>query len=141
MINRRTLLGVAAGAAAVAVLATTQLTGGSFTPAIAGEKAAFEAAAFHAAQVAGKPILVDIRASWCITCARQRPIISKLSTKPKFKDLVIFEVDYDRQKSVVRDFGAWRQSTLIVFKGTTEVGRSVADTRPASIEALLDLTI
>ena len=141
MINRRSLLGIAAGAAVVAALAGTQLTGGFYAPAAAAENTAFEAAAFQAAQASGKSILVDIRAWWCPTCARQKRIISELIKKSKFGDLVIFEVDYDRQKSVVRDFGAWRQSTLIVFKGTTEVGRSVADTRPAAIEALLDLTI
>ncbi len=138
MINRRSLLGIAAGAAAVVAFAGTQLTGGA---AAAAENTAFEVAAFQAAQASGKSILVDIRAWWCPTCARQKRIISELIKKSKFGDLVIFEVDYDRQKSVVRAFGAWRQSTLIVFKGATEVRRSVADTRPAAIEALLDLTI
>ena len=108
MINRRSLLGLAAGAAVVAAFAGAQLTGGSVSTAVAGQKAAFEVAAFQAAQAAGKPILIDIRADWCSTCARQKPIISQLSGKPKFKDLVIFEVDYDRQKSIVRaPFKLW----------------------------------
>ncbi len=34
-------------------------------------------------------------------------------------------------------FGVQKQSTLIVFKGATEVGRSIGDTDKASIEALL----
>jgi hypothetical protein len=38
---------------------------------------------------------------------------------------------------VLKRFGVQRQSTLIVFKGKQEAGRSVADTNPASIEALL----
>ena len=141
MINRRSLLGLAAGAVVVAAFAGAQLTGGSVSTAVAGQKAAFEVAAFQAAQAAGKPILIDIRADWCSTCARQKPIISQLSGKPKFKDLVIFEVDYDRQKSIVRALGARYQSTLIAFRGATEVGRSVGDTRVAGIEALLDRTI
>ena len=141
MISRRSLIGLAAAAVAVAAFAGTQLTGGSVSTAVAGQKAAFEVAAFEAAQAAGKPILIDIRADWCSTCARQKPIISQLSGKPKFKDLVVFEVDYDRQKSIVRALGARYQSTLIAFRGTTEVGRSVGDTRVAGIEALLDRTI
>ena len=141
MISRRTLLGAAAGAVAVAAFAATQLTGGPVSSAIASQKTAFEVTAFKTAQAAGKPILIDIRADWCSTCARQRPIISQLKGKPKFKDLVVFEVDYDRQKQIVLAFGARYQSTLIAFKGSTEVGRSVADTRTAGIEALLDRTI
>jgi thioredoxin 1 len=33
---------------------------------------------------------------------------------------------------------ATSQSTMIVYQGETEKGRSVGDTNPASIEALLD---
>ena len=141
MISRRSLLGIAAGALAVAAFGATQLTGGSVSPAAAGQKLAFGIPAFQAAQAAGKPILVDIAADWCTTCRRQKPIISQLSDKPKFKDLVIFEVDFDTQKPIVRAFGARYQSTLIVFRGTKEVGRSVGETRAAGIEALLDRTI
>ena len=46
-------------------------------------------------------------------------------------------VDFDSQKDVLRRFGVQRQSTLIVFKGATEMGRSVGDTGKTSIEALL----
>jgi hypothetical protein len=38
----------------------------------------------------------------------------------------------------VRWFKATSQSTLIVFKDSKETGRSVGDTDPASIAALLD---
>ena len=41
------------------------------------------------------------------------------------------------RRDVVRAFGAQSQSTLIVFAGTEEVGRSVGVTDPASIETLL----
>ena len=101
-------------------------------------EAPFEAQTFAAAQQAGKPILVDIWASWCPTCAKQAPILASLSADPAFKDLTIFRVDFDTQKDVVRDFGARSQSTLIAFHGAKEVGRSVGDTRPDSIRTLLE---
>ena len=97
----------------------------------------FDQAAFAAAQKAGKPILVDIWASWCPTCAQQKPIIEKLAADPAFKDLVILTVDCDSQKDVVRGFGARSQSTLIVFRGEREQGRSVGDTNADSIRTLL----
>jgi hypothetical protein len=55
--------------------------------------------------------------------------------------LKIFRVDFDAQKAVVKQFKAQMQSTLIVFKGSAEQGRSVGDTRQASIAALLDKSL
>ena len=52
--------------------------------------------------------------------------------------MVVFKVDFDSQKDALRALNAQRQSTLIVFKGEKETGRSVGDTNPGSIEALLD---
>ena len=105
--------------------------------AMAAEKSSFTEAAFEAAQKAGKPILIDIAAPWCPTCKAQAPILNELAAEPKFKDLEVFTVDFDNQKSALRTFKAQTQSTLIVFKGAAEVGRSVGDTSKASIEALL----
>ena len=98
----------------------------------------FTSEAFKLAQSAGKPILIDITASWCPTCKAQAPIIDSLASKEKFKDLVVLEVDFDEQRDIVRELGARSQSTLIVFRGMTEVDRSVGSTDPAEIEALLD---
>jgi thiol-disulfide isomerase/thioredoxin len=105
--------------------------------AVAADKTPFTADAFEAAQASGKPILIDVSASWCPTCKAQAPILSKLMGDPRFKNVVAFNVDYDSQKDVLRKFNVQRQSTLIVFKGKQEADRSVADTNPASIEAML----
>lgn len=110
-------------------------------PAFAAETAPFDQTRFAAAQKEGRPILVDIRASWCPICAAQKPIIERLSTKPEFKTLIIFTVDFDKQKDAVRGFGAQMQSTLIGFKGMKEIGRSVGDTEEPSIEHLLQSTL
>lgn len=98
----------------------------------------FTEAAFDAAQKAGKPILVDTYATWCQICARQAPIIEKMRAEPKFKQLVIFKVNFDTQKDVMRKFRASVQSTLIAFHGTKEVGRSSGETQPEWIEDLVD---
>jgi thioredoxin 1 len=110
-------------------------------PAFAIETKPFTADAFAAAQKAGKPIFVDVHASWCPICAKQKPILSDLTADPKFKNLVFFVVDFDSQKDAVRAFGVRMQSTLIAFKGEHETGRSVGDTDRASIAALLNKTL
>jgi thioredoxin 1 len=120
------------------VLAAIAANAAPITSAFAAETRTFDSGSFAAAQKAGKPILVAIHASWCPTCAAQRPILSELMAEPKFKDLIYFVVDFDGQKDAVKFFGARMQSTLIAFKGTTETGRSVGDTERSSIAALLN---
>ena len=129
MISRRFLL----EAAAVAMLAPAT--------AFAAQEQPFTRQAFQAAQSAGKSILVEIHASWCPTCQAQKPILSKLFADPKFKNLAVFRIDFDSQKDEVRNFKARMQSTLITFKGSEEIARSVGDTNPDSIADLLALAL
>jgi thiol-disulfide isomerase/thioredoxin len=126
--NRRRLF------TAIAAVATALALG---SPASAADKQPFDQAAFAAAQAAGKPILVEVTAPWCPTCKAQAPILAELKSEPRFGDLVSFNIDFDSQKDLLKTFGVRMQSTLIVFKGGQEVGRSTGDTKPASIEALL----
>jgi thiol:disulfide interchange protein len=132
MLNRRTLIGaVAAGAvfaAGTVAFATTTA-------------APYSQQAFDAAQSAGKPILLHITAPWCPTCRAQKPILSVLEGQPKYKDMVALDIDFDTSKALLRQLHVTQQSTLIVYKGKTEVGRSTGDTDMMSIEALLDKAI
>jgi thioredoxin 1 len=131
MLTRRFFNGAIVTAALVLTLA----------PAWANSAVPFSVEAFKAAQEQGSPILVEIHADWCPTCKAQNPILEKLTADPKFRDLKIFRVDFDAMKPVVKQFGAQMQSTLIVFKGAREQGRSVGDTKEASIAALLDQSL
>lgn len=108
----------------------------SAAPALAAPQT-YDVKAFEAAQAAGKPILLHITAPWCPTCRAQKPILSKLEALPRFKDLVVLNIDFDSQKALLRSLRVTQQSTLIVYKGATEVGRSTGDTDPSSLEALL----
>ncbi len=124
-----------------AIAATALMTAGLSGRASANTTVPFTEDAFKAAQASGSPILLEIHADWCPTCKAQKPILDKLTADPRFRELKIFRVDFDSMKPVVREFGAEMQSTLIVFKGTAEQGRSVGDTREASIAALLDKSL
>jgi thioredoxin 1 len=131
MLDRRYFIGAAALAAAFA-----------FSPlAAAMSPTAYSPNAFAAAQAAGKPILLHITAPWCPTCKAQKPILSKLEGTAKFKGLVAFDIDFDTSKALLRKLHVAQQSTLIVYKGKKEMGRSTGDTDPASIAALLGKAI
>jgi len=133
MIIVRRSFGMAVVAAVLAI--------GGLLPAQADSTVPYSDEAFKAAQASGQSILVEIHAGWCPTCKAQKPIIDKLAAAPKFKDLKIFRVDFDDMKPAVQAFGAKMQSTLIVFKGAKETGRSVGDTREASIAGLLEKSL
>jgi thioredoxin 1 len=127
MIAHRVLL-------AASILAAVML--GSL-PTIAADWKPFTRAEFSAAQKDGKPILVDVFAPWCPTCRAQKPILEQLTAKPEFKDFVVLVVDFDHQTDDVRALKAQQQSTLIVYKGAEEIARTVGETNPGNIEALL----
>jgi len=131
MLNRRYFIGAMAAAGAL-----------SLSPlAAAMAPQAYSEKAFAAAQAAGRPILLHVTAPWCPTCKAQKPILSKLEGEPKYKNLVAFDIDFDTSKALLRKLHVAQQSTLIVYQGKKEMGRSTGDTDPASIEALLGKAI
>jgi thiol-disulfide isomerase/thioredoxin len=130
-IARRTIL-----AAALAISATA-----AFAQAAGGPKAKFTQAAFDAAQAAGKSVLVEVSAPWCPVCKAQAPIIGSLLGKPEFKNMAVFEVDFDSQKDVLAKLNVQKQSTLITFKGKTEMSRTTGETKADAIEKQLKAAI
>ena len=92
-------LTISVGAAGVAHAATVQ---------------PYEQPPFEAAQKSGQPILIFVEASWCPTCATERPILQKFFATPEFANLKVFDVDFDTSKPLLRQLGVQTQSTLIV---------------------------
>ena len=95
----------------------------------------FDQSSFEAAQAVGKPILVEVTAPWCPTC--KALTLVRLNRHSRFAGLVAFNVDFDTQKDLLAKFSVQKQSTLIVFKGNQEVGRSTGVTDAGAIESLL----
>ncbi|QCK85731.1 thioredoxin family protein [Phreatobacter aquaticus] len=130
MIHRRTFIALTAVTCSAAYAAAWAAGPIAFTP-----------SAFQAAKASGQPILIEVTAPWCPTCRAQKPILSELTAQPRFAAMRVLTVDFDSQKDVLRSLNVQMQSTLIVFKGDREVGRSSGDTNRASIEALLAKTL
>ncbi|MEL6063036.1 MULTISPECIES: thioredoxin family protein [unclassified Methylobacterium] len=135
MRNRRRVVALSCLAALGSIL------GLAFDSALAGETVPFSQAAFEAAQTSGKPILIEVSAPWCPICKTQKPILAKLAAEPRFKNLQIFDIDFDTQKPLLKRLNVRMQSTLIAYKGATEVGRSVGETQPEWIEGLVEKTL
>jgi thioredoxin 1 len=107
----------------------------------AADKIMFDAGQFAKAQADNQSIMVIVTAPWCPTCKAQKPILDEVTGQPSFKNLKIFEVDFDTRKDVLRDLKVTMQSTLIIYKGKTEMGRSTGDTKKESIETLVNKSL
>lgn len=103
---------------------------------MAGELRPYDAAAFAAAQARNAPIVIHVTAPWCPTCQAQRPIVQLLVDDPANPELIVFDVDFDTEKGVLREFGVRQQSTLIAFRGLAERARAVGITDASAIAAL-----
>ena len=93
---------------------------------------------FKQLQADGASILVDVRADWCPTCAKQKKVLNAYAEANPDYDLNVLFVDFDSQKEWVKHFKAPRQSTFILFKGEEQLWFSVAETRKKKIFANLD---
>jgi thiol-disulfide isomerase/thioredoxin len=130
MLDRREFLAVVA-AASLGLPAAAMAEGA--TP--------YDPAAFAAAQEKGGPILIAIHADWCGICRIQKVVVDDLVKSADLAALTVFRLDFDSQKDALASFGADTQSTLIVFKGKTEMGRAVGIMNNTEIEALLRKSI
>ena len=109
--------------------------------ALAGEITQFNQQDFDTLTASGKSVVLDISATWCPTCKAQKPIIDGLMKQPAYNDVTLMTIDFDADKPTLKKFKVTMQSTLVAFKGAKEVGRSVGDTSPAGLEALIKKTI
>ena len=97
----------------------------------------YEPRQFAAAQQVGRTILVDVHADWCPTCRAQKPTLNKLRVDPRLKNVLFVTVDFDKQKDFLRTYRIPRQSTILVFKGSKETARSIAETNPGRLSAAI----
>jgi hypothetical protein len=97
--------------------------------------------AFTSAQDAGKSIIVHVTASWCPICAKQKKTVAALDNDPKFAQTMIFEVDFDTKKDVLKEMHVKVQSTMIAFKGKAETARATGVTDPVAIRALFERSL
>jgi len=110
-------------------------------PLQAAEIRAFDPAAFASAKAQNRSILVDVKAWWCPVCASQNRKIKRITAKPGYDQLMIFELNFDKQKADWKALGVTRQATLIGYRGQRQVGRLDFVTDEAQIEQLLAATV
>jgi thiol-disulfide isomerase/thioredoxin len=97
----------------------------------------FDDARFEAVRKSGKPLVLQVTASWCGPCQRLKKVVAGLMEKPEFTDLVIFDADFDANRDALVKINAHVVTTLVIFRESTEFLRSSGETRPEAVEAVL----
>lgn len=120
----------------VAALALSAILG-SRLPAADHAWEPFDQKSFDQAKAAGKTVVLDCHAPWCPICKVQQAILAPLLAEREFAGVVGFIIDYDSATEVRGALGITRPSTLVVYKGMAEVGRSTGVTDEAAVRALI----
>ena len=93
----------------------------------------------------GETVFIDYSAEWCTTCkSQERTIGALMSENPAYAQAVTFiKIDWDKygRGELAQELNIPRRSTLVVLKGDQELGRIVAGTRRADIQALMDTAL
>jgi thioredoxin 1 len=130
--NRRHLL--------AALLGTAMAT--RLSPALGLETVTYSPDTHARLVESARPFLVDFFATWCSTCAAQERVLDQLTSEnADYRAIPILRVDWDQHGNgeLARSLAIPRRSTLVLMRGTAELGRLVAETRKDRIAGLLDL--
>lgn len=97
----------------------------------------YRAATFMRTVQSGRPVLVEVYASWCPSCMAQHKAFESLRAKRQIPDIDVFRVDFDRDADFLRQYDVRYTSTLIVFRSGREVDRATGLVDPDLIETFL----
>lgn len=89
----------------------------------------------EAAQASGAPAVLHFHAGWCPVCKRQQKVLKEMSQDPRYAEVAFVEADFDRENALRKKFQVMKQSTLIVFRGNSEIARSTGETDPAKLKS------
>ena len=74
-------------------------------------------------------------------CKQQQPIVDRLSNDPRFANVKVFRVDFDKSKDLLRQWKVSQQGTLVAFKGKTEKMRSTGDVEPEALRKVFEAAL
>lgn len=99
----------------------------------------FSKADYDVAIKSGGTVVLDFHASWCPTCKKQEPILNEIVGMKGYENIVALKADFDKEKDLKKSLNVSKQSTVVVFKGGKEVGRSIGSTSKDELKKLIDM--
>lgn len=84
---------------------------------------------------AEKPVLVDFWASWCGPCRMLAPIVDEIANETD--DIIVGKINVDEEAELAIDYGIMSIPTLLVFKDSKVVNKSLGVISKEKILSLL----
>lgn len=84
---------------------------------------------------AEKPVLVDFWASWCGPCRMLAPIVDEIANETD--DIIVGKINVDEEAELAIDYGIMSIPTLLVFKSSKVVNKSLGVISKEKILSLL----
>ena len=98
------------------------------------KKTTFSEDLFKKAQLEGKVVVVSSWIKYCYSCASQMKVLDK--AKKEFENIEYFTFDVTNQE-IANLFKVEYQSTILIFKGSSEVHRSIGVTSKEEIYKII----
>ena len=96
----------------------------NFSNALASEFTTnFTKEAFEKAQNNGKTVVVYSWNKYCVTCAKQKPILKQ--AKKDFEGILFFYIEHVKNKNLVKDLNINFWSTIAIYKDSKQIARAV----------------
>ena len=98
----------------------------------AEKQTTFDKNLFEKAQSNGKVVIVSSWIKYCSSCASQMKILNKAKKEGKLSDIDFTNIEYFAfdvtNKEIANLFDIQYQTSLLIFKGSDEVYRSIGET-------------
>ena len=96
------------------------------------KKTTFNKELFYKAQADGKIVIVSSWIKYCTSCASQMKILNQAKKEGKLLDIDFANIEYFAfdvtNKEIANLFDIQYQTSLLIFKGSKEVYRSIGET-------------
>ena len=95
------------------------------------KKTNFTEEVFEDAKTSGKTIVINSYEVWCGTCSKQTKILNQ--AEKKFKDIIFLSYEQSKNKNIAQLLGIKFWTTIVVYKGDSEIARIVGQTDKETI--------
>ena len=117
----------------------------SFSANTMEKKTTFDKELFNKAQSEGKIVVVSSWIKYCSSCANQMKVLQKAKKEGELLDIKFDNIEYFAfdvtNRDIANSFDVLYQTTLLIFKGDTEVYRSIGETTEDLIYEALKTSI
>lgn len=87
-------------------------------------------------QSQGQNVLIDFYATWCVPCSQLMPRLSNL--EQNYTNVKFVKVDIDEEPEYAASMGVMSVPTILVYKGSELVNRSIGANVDSVYKKILD---